>query len=151
MPEPPTERQLAFLFALGVRLDPAWNREQVSEQIEQALDTASQQPPTREQRLLVEHWGLDLPWQKTRQQFCTALFDAWEEDPQRDIPDNLCGASRRTHPADEQVRSFLSGIDDPAADVVTVTCPHCREECSVDPATGREFLCGTCEGRFRLM
>lgn len=96
MTQPPTERQFAFLLSLGVPIDQRLSREEVSGQIEAALQTADSEPPTGEQKLLAAAWGVKLSWENTRKRAGKALFDAWEEDPQRDVPDALVRRSGRS-------------------------------------------------------
>ena len=56
---------------------------------------------------------------------------------------------RLENAADNEALSFLSGIDGQSK-LTTVVCPHCRQECSVDPSAGQQFECATCRGQFRL-
>ena len=85
----PTERQLAFALALGLKADLSASRAEMSSRIDTALENAKEQPPAEIQRQIAKAWGVRLGKNDTRDDAASKLFEAWEDDPEVDIPDDL--------------------------------------------------------------
>lgn len=86
---PPTDRQLAFAMALGLKADLRLRRGEFSDAIDEALEVAKSQPPNAIQKRLAKAWGVKLGAKDTRDRAATKLFERWEDNPTLDVPDDL--------------------------------------------------------------